>query len=84
MVPHRKRKRNRLWSWTLRVPMVTPASPAPAWIDPDRDLISIILTNRVHPRVNMAGKSRARISAMLAEYFRRDNRHTNACPGMIK
>lgn len=40
------------------------------WIDPDRDLISILLTNRVHPRVNMEwGKSRARISAMLAELY---------------
>ncbi len=40
------------------------------WIDPDRDLISIILTNRVHPAVNMEwGKTRASISAMLAEIF---------------
>lgn len=40
------------------------------WIDPDRELISILLTNRVHPRVNMAwGKTRAGISAMLAEVF---------------
>lgn len=38
------------------------------WIDPDRDLVSILLTNRVHPKVNMDwGASRARISAMLAE-----------------
>lgn len=40
------------------------------WIDPDRELISIILTNRVHPRVNMEwGKTRANISAMLADMF---------------
>lgn len=40
------------------------------WIDPDRDLISILLTNRVHPKVNMEwGKTRAKISAMLAEIY---------------
>lgn len=39
------------------------------WIDPDRELISILLTNRVHPTVNMAwGASRANISAMVADY----------------
>ena len=38
------------------------------WIDPERDLVSILLTNRVHPKVNMAwGPTRAKISAMLAE-----------------
>ena len=40
------------------------------WIDPDRELISILLTNRVHPKVNMEwGKTRASISAKLAELF---------------
>lgn len=40
------------------------------WIDPDRELVSILLTNRVHPKVNMDwGTSRANISAMLADLF---------------
>lgn len=40
------------------------------WIDPERDLISILLTNRVHPKVNLDwGITRANISAMLAEIF---------------
>lgn len=40
------------------------------WIDPDRDLISILLSNRVHPKVNFDwGKSRANISAMLADAY---------------
>lgn len=40
------------------------------WIDPDRELVSILLTNRVHPTVNMEwGRSRAKISSILAEAF---------------
>lgn len=40
------------------------------WIDPARDLISVILTNRVHPTPNLDYASRrARISAMLAKAF---------------
>lgn len=40
------------------------------WIDPERELISILLTNRVHPKFNMAwAHRRARISQILADGF---------------
>lgn len=40
------------------------------WIDPRRDLISVLLTNRVHPTVNMEyGKRRAAISKLLADAY---------------
>ncbi len=40
------------------------------WIDPDRKLISILLTNRVHPAVQDTwNHTRARISQMLADAF---------------
>lgn len=40
------------------------------WIDPDRRLISILLTNRVHPRaVDGWGAARAEISGLLADAF---------------
>ena len=40
------------------------------WIDPDRYLVSILLTNRVHPKVNFDwGVSRAAISKMFADGF---------------
>lgn len=40
------------------------------WIDPARDLVSILLTNRVHPKVSFDwGLTRANISQMLADAF---------------